>query len=458
MTTALAPDGRDVAEMSGAEKFALLDEEERVAALASLSSEEIRALQYDWSFWARPKQMRPAGGWFGWLILSGRGFGKTRTGAETVRGWVEELPEGHTHHLRMALVAETSSDARDVLVQGESGIIAISRPEFMPEYEPSKRRVTWPCGCQGTTYSGEEPGQLRGPQFDKAWVDELAKYKYPQEAWDNLEFGLRLGMNPQVVVTTTPRPISIVRQMVKDEMFVITSGSSYENITNLAPQFIKRVLKKYEGTRLGRQELLAEILEEVQGALWNREMLDTLRVKALPPGEMVRVVVGVDPSTSANEDTSNETGIIVVGKAANGHAYVFEDASMVGSPNQWGMAVVAAYNRNLADRIVPERNNGGDMVEATIRTIDPTVSIRTVWASRGKGRRAEPVSALYEQGKVHHVGNMARVEDQMVLLTPEEYLGAGSPDRADALVWALTDLMLKGGSSMNPDDWDSFTK
>lgn len=438
-------------ESSAAEQFAELSTSERAEALAGLSDEQIADLQYDWSFWARPKQMRPDGDWFGCLYLAGRGWGKTRVGAETVRGWVEEQPTGHTRHLRIALVAETSSDARDVLVQGESGLLAVSRPDFMPAYEPSKRRVTWPCGCQATTYSGEEPGQLRGPQFDKALVDELAKYKYPQEAWDNLEFGLRLGDHPQVVVTTTPRPIPIIIQMVADPMFVVTRGTSYENASNLAPKFITRIIGKYEGTRVGRQELLAEILADVPGALWTREMLDNGRRLKAP--ELVRIVVGVDPSASAEGD---ETGIIVCGKDAKGDGWVLEDATVSGSPDKWARAVVAAFHRHNADRIVPERNNGGEMVELTIRTVDRNVPIRTVWASRGKGRRAEPIAALYESGRIHHVGNLARLEDQMVMLTTEEYLGAGSPDRADALVWALSDLMLKGSTSYKPSDWATW--
>lgn len=277
------------------------------------------------------------------------------------------------------------------------------------------------------------------PASHKAWVDELAKYKYPQEAWDNLEFGLRLGDHPQVVITTTPRPIPIIQQLVRDDMVVVTKGTSYENLSNLAPQFITRVIRKYEGTRVGRQELLAEILADVPGALWTRATLDAGRRATVP--EMVRIVVGVDPAATSTED-SNETGIIVCGKDAKGEAWVFDDASLSGTPDQWAKAAVAAYRRHHADRIVPERNNGGEMVENTIRTVDRTVSTRTVWASHGKGRRAEPIAALYEQGKVHHVGNLARLEDQMVMLTPDEYLGPRSPDRADALVWALSDLML----------------
>ncbi len=347
---------RGTDDRSTAECLAEWNDAEREEWFARLTNDDAYALRYEWDFWARPKQIRPPGHWFGWLNLAGRGYGKTRVGAETTRQWVEELPPDHTRHLRIALIAETASDARDVLVQGESGILACSRPDFMPHYEPSKRRLTWPCRCQATTYSGEEPSQLRGPQFDKAWVDELAKYKYPQEAWDNLEFGLRLGDHPQVVITTTPRPIPIIQQLVRDDMVVVTKGTSYENLSNLAPQFITRVIRKYEGTRVGRQELLAEILADVPGALWTRATLDAGRRATIP--EMIRIVVGVDPAATSTED-SNETGIIVCGKDAKGEAWVFEDGSLSGTPDQWAKAAVAAYHRHHADRIVPERNNGG---------------------------------------------------------------------------------------------------
>lgn len=443
---------------SGAEMLAALSPQDRDRLLNQFSPVELDALRFDWGFWGRPKQQLPQGNWFTWLILAGRGFGKTRTGSETVRDWVEKMPTGHTEHLRIALVAETSADARDVLVQGDSGIIACSRPEFMPKYEPSKRRLTWPCGCQATTYSGEEPGQLRGPQFHKAWVDELAKYKYPTDAWDNLEFGLRLGNNPQVVVTTTPRPIPIVRQIHADPQTITTAGSSYENYGNLAPKFIERVIKKYEGTRLGRQELHAEILSDTPGALWRLEDLENSRIVAEKVPDMVRLVVAVDPAMTSDAESSNETGIVVVGKCAAGFAYILEDASGVYTADQWARKAISLYDEYAADRVVAEVNNGGNLVEDVIRTRAPRISYKAVRASRGKARRAEPVAALYEQGKVKHVGVFAAMEDQMLLTTSDEYLGSGSPDRMDAAVWGVTDLMLGSQASRDPDKYKTYRR
>jgi len=402
--------------------------------LSSLSEEEALMLLYEWRFWARPNQLPPENWRQVWLILAGRGFGKTRTGAETVR-WMVEAGRAK----RIALVAPTAADARDVMVEGESGILAISRPDFKPEYEPSKRRITWPNGAMAFTYSAEEPDRLRGPQHDFAWCDELATWKYPDDTWDNLIFGLRLGDNPRVVVTTTPKPIPLVRKLVNDPETVVTRGSTYENAANLPPSFLKEIRDKYEGTRLGRQEIYAEILDDVPGALWNRTMLDELRVKKAP--ELIRIVVAIDPAVTSGED-SDETGIIVAGKGVDGHAYVLDDLSCRLSPDGWARRAVDAYHRYEADRIVAEVNNGGDLVEATIRTVDSKAAYKAVRASKGKRTRAEPIAALYEQGKIHHVGSFPLLEDQMCNFTPDGY--DGSPDRVDALVWALTELMLKG--------------
>lgn len=403
-------------------------------ALSSLSEEEALMLLYEWRFWARPNQLPPENWRHVWLILAGRGFGKTRTGAETVR-WLVETGQAK----RIALVAPTAADARDVMVEGESGILAVSRPDFKPEYEPSKRRITWPNGAVAYTYSAEEPDRLRGPQHDFAWCDELAAWKYPDDTWDNLIFGLRLGDNPRVVVTTTPKPIPLVRKLVNDPETVVTRGSTYENAANLPPSFLKEIRDKYEGTRLGRQEIFAEILDDVPGALWTRSMLDDLRVKKAP--ELVRVVVAIDPAVSSGED-SDETGIIVAGKGADGHGYVLDDLTCRMSPDGWATRAVNAYYKHEADRIVAEVNNGGDLVEATIRTVDRKIPYKAVRASKGKRTRAEPIAALYEQGKIHHVGSFPLLEDQMCNFTPDGY--DGSPDRVDALVWALTELMLKG--------------
>ena len=407
----------------------MLPEQEREKLLQSLTEEEANELLYDWKFWARPKQLPPGGDWYVWLILAGRGFGKTRTGAELVRLWQEQ---GYN---RFALIGQTPGEVRDVMIEGESGILAISTPWNMPVYEPSKRKLTWPNGAYALTFSGENPEQLRGPQHEKAWVDELAKLKYPQETWDNLEFGLRLGNNPQVAVTTTPKPIKLVRELLKDKQTHVTSGSSYENIGNLAPAFIQRIISKYEGTRLGRQELYAEVLEDVEGALWKSKQLEDLRVTEHP--ELKRIVVGVDPSVT-NEEGSDETGIIVAGVDINGQGYVLDDASLKDSPDRWARAAVTAYNKNSADRIIGEANNGGDLIEIVIRTVDNKVSYKKVHASRGKLTRAEPIAALYEQGKVHHVGLFPNLEDEMCSWVP----GMKSPNRIDALVWALTELML----------------
>ena len=392
-------------------------------------------LLYQWRGWrARPNQVAPEGDWGVWLILAGRGFGKTRAGAECIREQVENNLCG-----RVALVGETSADVRDVMIEGESGILSISRPDFKPLYEPSKRRLIWPNGATAMAYSGDEPDQLRGPQHDGAWADEPAKWKYPLEAWDNLEFGLRLGSRPRIVATTTPRPIKLIRDLLQDPMTVVTRGSTYDNAANLAPSFMERMAKKYEGTRLGRQELHAEMLDDVPGALWQRQNIEQHRVSRVP--DLVRIIVGVDPAMTSGED-ANETGIIIAGKSRDGHVYVLEDLSCRLSPDAWGRRAVSGYRRHRADRIVAEVNNGGDLVERLLRVVDPSVSYRAVRAARGKVTRAEPVAALYEQGHVHHLASFAALEDQMCAFTPDQY--DGSPDRVDALVWAITELLLTG--------------
>src|SRR5712692_308278 len=318
-------------------------------------------------------------------------------------------------------------------------VLAISRPDCRPIYEPSKRRLQWPNGAVATTYAGDEPDQLRGPQHDAAWADEPAKWKYPTLAWDNMELGLRLGPDPRIVATTTPRPIQLLRDLIRDPMTVVTRGSTYDNLPNLAPGFIDRVLKKYEGTRLGRQELHAELLEDVPGALWTRKLIEASRVSAVPC-ELCRIVVAVDPAVSSGEQ-SNETGIIIAGLGANGHGYVLQDQSGRLSPDSWAQRAVRGYHQYQADRIVGEANNGGDLIENVLRTVDPRVSYRSVHASRGKYVRAEPIAALYEQGRIHHVGQFAELEEQLCSFVPNE--SNGSPDRLDAAVWALTELFLE---------------
>jgi len=411
---------------------------ERVGADAlyrALPGEALMRLRYEWRAWARPEQIAPPGNWRVWLILAGRGFGKTRTGAEWVRQEVEAGRRG-----RLALVAPTAADARDVMVEGESGLLAISPPWFKPVYEPSKRRITWPNGALATVYTADEPERLRGPQHDGAWCDELAAWRYP-DAWDMLQFGLRLGADPRVVVTTTPKPVKLVRDLMASPSTAKTRGSTYDNAANLAGAFLEAIKAKYEGTRLGRQELHAEILDDVPGALWTRSLLDVTRVSAAP--DLARVVVAVDPSGGHTED-NDEQGIIVAGLGVDGHGYTLADRTCRMSPDGWGRRVVQAFIEFQADRIVYEKNFGGEMCEHVIQTaaraMGVRVATRAVSASRGKVVRAEPVAALFEQGRAHHVGAFDRLEDEQCSFTPLGY--DGSPNRIDAEVWAYTELML----------------
>jgi phage terminase large subunit-like protein len=402
---------------------------------------------YDWSLHARPDQLPPNWRWFAWLLRGGRGSGKTRTGAEYVRKRVEE---GSAR--RVAIIGQTKGDVRDTMIEvGASSLLAISPPWFMPKFESSKRRLTWPNGAIGIIYSGDEPGQLRGPQHDLAWMDEPAKFKYPQETWDNMEFGLRIGQDPRVVVTTTPRPIPMIRQLLADPKTADVRVSTYENIDNLSKAFIDRIKSKYEGTHLGRQELHGEVLEDNPGALWKRTELDADRVTKAP--ELERIVVAIDPEATATEDSA-ETGVIVAGIAKVGkeyHGYVLEDLTIKGTPEQWASQAVAGYHKSHADLIVAEVNNGGDMVGHTIKTIDGTLPFKALHATRGKFTRAEPISAMYEQHKIHHVGTFGELEDQLCDWVP----GDTSPDRLDALVWAFTELLLNVNSA---ESWSEAFK
>jgi phage terminase large subunit-like protein len=419
--------------------LASLPEALRNNLVAALSPTEARALLYDWPFWARSNQLPPEGDWRVWLLLAGRGFGKTRTGAELMRARITARTAR-----RVALVAPTAADARNVMIEGESGILAISPSWDRPHYEPSKRRLTWPNGAVATLYSADEPERLRGPQHDAAWCDELASWRYP-ETWDMLMFGLRLGADPRVVVTTTPRPTKLLRELVADRTVAVTRGTTYENRANLAPEFIEQIVRKYEGTRLGRQEIEAEILDDVPGGLWNRGLIEAARARTAPT--LARVVVAIDPAATSGE-AADETGIIVAGKDGQGHGWVLADISGRYPPAEWAKAAIAAYRAHSADRVVAEVNNGGEMVEATLRVIDPNLAFAAVRASRGKITRAEPVAALYEQGRVHHLGAFPQLEDQMCNLSrgahdPEIRRAGYSPDRVDALVWALTDLLVE---------------
>lgn len=407
------------------------------------------ALQWSWRVRARPDQIAPSGDWLTWLILAGRGWGKTRTGAEWVQ---EQIQFGGCS--RMALVAPTASDVRDVMVEGESGLLSIAPEGMRPIYEPSKRRLTWPNGAIATCFSADEPERLRGPQHDGAWCDELGAWRYP-EAWDQLQLGLRLGRGPRCVVTTTPKPIALIRDLLKREGkgVVVTRGRTRDNADNLAPGFLEAIQRRYGGTRLGRQELDGEFLDDVPGALWQRAWIDSDRVAKAP--DLRRIVVAIDPAVT-NTEGSDETGIVAAGVEGAGRDrryYVLDDLSGRYGPLEWAQKAITAYRRHDADRIVAEVNNGGLMVEATIRTVDASVPYKEVRASRGKAVRAEPISALYEQGLVHHVGSFAALEDQMCSFTSDfdRARNGYSPDRLDALVWALTELS-EGGSTFTLDN------
>ena len=409
--------------------------EQQQQELAKLSNEVQAALLKDWRFWGRPDQFAPEGDWLTWLILAGRGWGKTRTGAELVKEWAEAEP------CRIALVGLTAADCRDVMVEGESGILAVHPEGTKPLYESSKRRLTWPNGSIATCYNASEPDQLRGPQHHKAWVDEPAKFPSAQELWDQLIFGLRLGNKPQIVATTTPRPIPFIRRLMEDKSTRITRGKTMDNKQNLAAGAVDAMIERYQGTRLGRQELDGEIVDDVVGAMWTRKMLDDTRVMDVP--EMSRVVVAIDPSGTDGDDEGDDVGIVVAGRGVDGRGYVLADNTCKLSPDGWARMAITAYHRWGADRIVAERNFGGAMVQAVIRSADKSVPYKEVTASRGKSVRAEPIAALYEQGRVSHVGvGLAPLEDEMVLMTSAGFLGEGSPNRTDALVWAMTEVML----------------
>lgn len=398
--------------------------------------ELIAQQQYDWELQARPNQRLPRGDWLTWLILAGRGFGKTRTGAEAIRYWAL-----HGNRRRIAIIGETEKETRQVMVEGPSGILAVHPPDEAPLYEPSKFQLTWPNGAMAVCYSGDRPDQLRGPQFDAAWVDELAKFKDPQRTWEQLMFCLRLGSHPQAIVTTTPRPDPFLKALLEDKHTRATRGSTFDNESNLSPNFLQVIRKQYGGTRLGRQELMAEILDDDHRALWSADLIKYAHQSPGRP-EFRRLVIAIDPAVS-HHPGSDETGIIVVGSITGKEAIVLEDLSLRGAPIKWARVAVEAYHRLDADRIVAEINMGGDLVEQMLRSVDMNVSYRGVRATRGKLTRAEPIAALYEQGRIRHAKPFPQLERQMLTYHP----GApgGSPDRLDALVWALSDLMLKKG-------------
>lgn len=414
-----------------------------MAWLKSLTTEELRFLETDWRFWARDDQLPPHDeAWTTWLLLGGRGAGKTRAGAEWVRGLAERDPSA-----RIALVGETYGAVREIMIEGPSGLKAIGPAAKRPHYEASRRRLTWPNGAVAHAFSAEDPDGLRGPQFTAAWADELCKWRYAEETWSNLQLGLRLGERPRQAATTTPRPTPLLKSLMAQKTTRVSRAATMANRANLAATFLSQVVAQYQGTRLGRQELDGEVLEELEGGLWRWSDIEGARAVARP-SQLDRVVVAVDPPATATAQ-SDECGIViagVLGEGAGRTAYVLGDASVQGlRPADWAARAVAAYREFEADSIVAEVNQGGDMVRAVIGQVDAAAALREVRATRGKAVRAEPVAALYEQGRVRHVGVFSALEDQMVNFGASG--GRGSPDRVDALVWALTDLMTTPGAA-----------
>lgn len=405
-----------------------------------LDPEEVTELNNQWLYWARPGQQLPPQGhdFRNWLILGGRGAGKTRAGAE----WVKFLALGILEPVfrrcaRIAIVAPTFDEARLVMIEGASGLLAVHHDKERPRYEPSKRTITWANGSVAQIFSAEEPDGLRGPQFDAAWCDEVAKWKKAGDAWMNVQMALRLGEAPQAVITTTPCPTKLIRELMNDAATVVTRSKTLDNCNNLASSFLADVLARYGNTNLGRQELDGELIADDPDALWTRAMLEQSRVRKLP--QLTRVVVAVDPPATSGM-RANACGIVCAGLGEDGRAYVLDDASCKRlTPLQWAARVAALYHQREADRIVAEVNQGGDMVRDVLMQVDATLPVKAVHAAKGKKARAEPVAALYEQGRVSHVGAFAELEDEMCSV-----IGDGaSPDRLDALVWALTELMLR---------------
>ena len=412
-----------------------------------MSEAQLTQILNDWEIWARDDQLPPqacdgvASAWRTWLLLGGRGAGKTRAGAEWIRAAaLGKSPFVSTPARRIALIGETMQDVRSVMVEGESGLLGVHPETERPVFEPSKGQLTWPNGSVAHLYSAETPDSLRGPQFAAAWCDEIAKWRYAEETWDMLQFALRLGDEPRVVVTTTPRSVPIVSQLMQADSTVVSRSRTSDNRPNLAPEFVAQLERRYGGTRLGRQELDGELIESLQGALWRSDWIASCRVKETQ--DLKRVVVAVDPPVTSNA-TSDACGIVIAGLGADNRCYVLADRTLKGrSPASWARAVVAAYQDYAADRIVAEVNQGGDLVESVIRQIDSEVPISKVRATRGKWVRAEPVAALYAEGRVAHVGEFAELEQQMLAFGANGLVGRSSPDRVDALVWAVTELML----------------
>lgn len=436
------------------ESLALQPASVREAVLKSLSEREANSIMWSWTLNARPKQLRPGspgadnprGDWRFWLALAGRGWGKTRVGAETCRGWAEDPTE------RILMIAPTASDVRDVMIEGPSGLMSCYPPGNRPVYFPTRHLVQFPSGAIGITVSADEPDRIRGKQFRKFWFDELAACQYAREAWDQVMFGFRLpDAELQGLITTTPKPIEVLKSIIANPRTVVTRGSSDENRGNLSPEFISDVIDPYRGTRLGRQEIEAELLEDVPGALWTRGMIEACRTDSRP-GQFVRIVIAIDPAVTSNPE-SDETGIGVLGLAYDGTIYVLEDLSLRGSPLEWARVAIIAGAKWGADRVVAEVNNGGDLVAANLYGVNPAVPFRAVRATRGKLTRAEPVSALYERGRVRHFGKFPVLEDQMCGWTPQS--GQKSPDRLDWLVWGCYDLVISPAEEVYQAHYDT---
>jgi phage terminase large subunit-like protein len=415
--------------------------------LNSLDRDAVLALPWLFEFWALPHQLPPEGDWRSWVVMGGRGAGKTRAGAEWVRAEVEGArPMDPGRSSRVALVGETYDQVREVMIYGDSGILACSPPDRRPVWEATRRRLVWPNGAIAQVFSANDPEALRGPQFDAAWVDELAKWTKGQDTWDMLQFGLRLGDLPRQCVTTTPRNVGVLKKLLDMPSTVVTKAPTEANKANLANSFLQEIRERYAGTRLARQELDGVLLEDAEGALWTSKSLEKAKQAERP--NVNRIVVAVDPPVTGNVG-SDECGILVVGADTTGppqswRAVVLEDATIsAASPTEWAKAAIGAMQRHQADRLVAEVNQGGDLVETVIRQIDPMVPYRAVHASRGKAARAEPVAALYEQEKIVHDDGLTDLEDQMCQMTVNGFVGQGSPDRVDALVWAIHDLMIE---------------
>ena len=411
--------------------------------LGELSNDDVEALRFDWPVWSRFKQRPPVTDWRTWLLLGGRGAGKTRTGAE----WIKGIALADPHFAgdaagRIALVGQSYDDARDVMVEGESGILAVHKRGDRPQWLSSRRELVWPNGVVGKVFSSADPDSLRGSQFGAAWCDELCKWNAPQKTWDMLQFGLRLGASPRQVVTTTPKPMALLNRLLNDPATIAVRSATQENNANLAKGFLQYVTGIYGGTRLGRQELDGEILEVSEDALWKRDALEAQRVAETP--EMTRIVIAVDPpASSGSRSKSAACGIIAVGLGQDNKAYVLADKTIErATPNQWAMEVIELYHTLEADLIVAEVNQGGEMVSSVMHSTDASVPVRSVHANRGKWVRAEPVALLYERALVHHAGTFPELEDQMCRLGPDGKADGMSPDRVDALVWAITELKL----------------